>query len=94
MCAIEQEKCMQIQKQILEEIESFKRTKLLSSINIIRRIEIEQWIEIVATSLSLEYKKELNPTNTVYYLYINDTPSQLKVFFRYGTFYTRHQIID
>ena len=93
MSAIKQEKWTQIEKQLLGEIDAFKRKKLLSSINI-KRIEIEQWIEIVANSLSIEYKKEQNPTNTVYYFYINNTQFQMKVFFRYGTYYTRHQMIE
>ena len=93
MIAIKQEKYTQLERELLREIDAFKRKKLLNSINI-KRNEIEQWVEIAATSLSIEYKKEPNSTNTVYYFYINGQRSQLKVFFRYGIYYTRHQIIE
>ena len=91
--AIKQEKYSQLERELLREIDAFKRKKLSTSINI-KRSEIEQWVEIAANSLSIEYKKEPNSTNTIYYLYIEDKLSQLKVFFRYGTYYTRHQIIE
>ncbi len=55
---------------------------------------MEHYIENVASSLSIDYKKELNSTNTVYYFCINESQLQLKFLFRYGTYYTRHQIIN
>ena len=93
MSAIEQENYTQLKSDLLREIEAFKRKKLLSSNNV-KRLEIEQWIEIAATSLSIEYKKDLHPTNTIYHFNFCGKQSQMKVFFRYGIYYTRHQIIE
>lgn len=84
---------LQIKMELLDRLDSFKKQKLLSS-NLIKRMEIEHYIENVASSLSIDYKKELNSTNTVYYFCINECPLQLKFLFRYGTYYTRHQIIN
>ena len=91
--AIKQEKNTHLERELLREIDAFKRKKLTTSINI-KRSEIEQWVEIAATSLSIEYKKEPNSTNTIYHFYIEGRQSQLKVFFRYGIYYTLHQIIE
>ena len=88
------EKYAQIERKLLDSIDSFKKQKLVCSNNIIKRTEIEHCIEHIANSLSIDYQKELNPTNTDYYFSVNDFQSHLKVFFRYGTYYTRHQMMD
>lgn len=60
----------------------------------IKRMEIEPYIENVADSLSIDYKKDSYPTNTVFHFCFNECQLKLKILFRYGTYYTRHQIID
>ncbi|OCA89510.1 hypothetical protein A8L44_00735 [Bacillus sp. FJAT-27986] len=87
------EDCILIKKELLDRLDSFKKQKLLGS-HIIKRMEMEHYIENVASSLSINYKKESNSTNTVYYFCINESQLQLKFLFRYGTYYTRHQIIN
>ena len=77
---------------LLDKIDTFKKQKLLDS-NSIKRIEIELYIENLAHSMSVKYKKEMHSTNTVYYFWIDESQIQMKILFRYGTYYTRHHVI-
>ncbi len=77
---------------LLDQVDTFKKQKLLNS-NSIKRIEIELYIENLARSMSIEYKKEMHSTNTVYYFCIDESQIQMKILFRYGTYYTRHHVI-
>lgn len=61
--------------------------------NMILRIELELYIENIATYLNVDYKKERKPTNTIYRFSMEDRELQVKVLYRYGTFYTRHQAL-
>ncbi|WP_455660828.1 hypothetical protein [Pradoshia sp.] len=88
----------QKEKELLTSIERYKKhqSALNSSKNkpnMILRIELELYIENIATYLRIDYKKERHPTHTVYHFCIEERELQVKVLYRYGTFYTRHQAI-
>lgn len=91
---IDMEEYIQIKNELLDKIESFKKQNLASNKIIIKRMEIEPYIENVANSLSIDYKKDFYPTNTIYHFCFYEQQLQMKILFRYGTYYTRHQIID
>ncbi len=88
----------QKERELLTSIERYKKhqSALNSSNNkpnMILRIELELYIENIATYLGIDYKKERKPTNTIYHFCMEERELQVKVLYRYGTFYTRHQAI-
>lgn len=88
----------QKERELLTSIERYKKhqSALNSSKNkpnMILRIELELYIENIATYLGIDYKKEREPTNTTYHFYTEERELLVKVLYRYGTFYTRHQAI-
>ena len=88
----------QKEKELLTSIERYKKQQSIlnhskNKPNMILRIELELYIENIATYLNLDYKKERKPTNTIYRFSMEDRELQVKVLYRYGTFYTRHQAL-
>lgn len=59
----------------------------------IKKKELEAYIEEFAENEGIEYQKVSEPVKTIYIFSINGQDPEIEFYYRYGNYYTRHNII-
>lgn len=82
---------------ILLKIENFisqKRSKeaSMSKPGIIKKSEIEEFIEMTARELAIGFNKKCHSTNTSFQFNLENKTLIVDILYRYGNYYTRHNI--
>jgi hypothetical protein len=85
------------EKQLLSCIDTFKQNKSADKEPqqpaIIRKKELESYIEGIAKQFRIQYQRVSTPMNTNYIFSLEKYEAQLEIYYRYRHFYTRHEVV-
>ncbi|KKK37102.1 hypothetical protein WQ57_15325 [Mesobacillus campisalis] len=85
------------EKQLLSCIDTFKQNKAADKDPqqpaIIRKKELESYLEGIAKQFRIQYQRSSTPMNSNYIFSLEKHEAQVKIYYRYRHFYTRHEVI-